>query len=61
MQYYGAVLAAKMYGLTCPKPPAPDKLVDEGDVISVGNLQLEVLFTPGHSPGHVCFHDKANK
>ena len=37
------------------------KYIDEGDVIKLGEDELEVLFTPGHSPGHVCFYDRASK
>lgn len=35
--------------------PPPDKLLEEGDIVEVGNLQLRVLHTPGHSPGGVTF------
>jgi glyoxylase-like metal-dependent hydrolase (beta-lactamase superfamily II) len=41
--------------------PAPDidgDLVD-GQVIQVGTLRLEVLYTPGHAPGHVCFYERS--
>ena len=37
------------------------KFIEEGEVIRLGNDELEILFTPGHSPGHVCFYDKAAK
>jgi glyoxylase-like metal-dependent hydrolase (beta-lactamase superfamily II) len=30
-------------------------LLKEGDRITIGTLTLEVLHTPGHSPGGVCF------
>jgi hydroxyacylglutathione hydrolase len=30
----------------------------EGDTIALGNDALQVLFTPGHSPGHICFYCK---
>ena len=30
--------------------------LDEKDIITLGNNQLEVLFTPGHSPGSICFY-----
>jgi len=33
-----------------PSPPA-DRTVADGDVISVGEIKLQVLHTPGHSPG----------
>jgi hydroxyacylglutathione hydrolase len=31
------------------------KLVKHGDVIRVGNVRLEVLYTPGHTPEHISF------
>ncbi len=34
--------------------PKPDKLLEEGDVVEVGELQFTVLHTPGHSPGGIC-------
>lgn len=33
----------------------PDKLLEDGEVIQVGELRLTVLHTPGHTPGSVCF------
>jgi glyoxylase-like metal-dependent hydrolase (beta-lactamase superfamily II) len=42
-------------GVNVPQPPEPDSFVDEGDVISVGGILLRVLFTPGHSAGHVSY------
>jgi len=30
-------------------------IVHDGDVISVGNLRLEVMHTPGHTPEHIAF------
>jgi glyoxylase-like metal-dependent hydrolase (beta-lactamase superfamily II) len=38
-----------------PSPPA-DITVREGDVITVGDVSLKVLHTPGHSPGSVSLH-----
>jgi glyoxylase-like metal-dependent hydrolase (beta-lactamase superfamily II) len=38
-------------------PTHPDVLVEDGDTISNGTFQLEVLHTPGHSPGHICLYD----
>lgn len=37
------------------------KYLEEGDKIKLGNDELDILFTPGHSPGHVCFYNKAGK
>jgi glyoxylase-like metal-dependent hydrolase (beta-lactamase superfamily II) len=33
-------------------PVAPDRFIDDGDVIRVGELEIEVVTTPGHTPGH---------
>ena len=38
-------------------PVHPDVLVEDGDTISNGTFQLEVLHTPGHSSGHICLYD----
>lgn len=35
-----------------PSPPA-DRLVKDGDLITVGNISLKVIHTPGHSPGSI--------
>lgn len=34
--------------------PKPDLLVTEGNILQVGDLQLTVLHTPGHTPGGIC-------
>jgi len=40
-------------------PPArnftPDRWLHDGDTVSVGEATLQVLHTPGHTPGHVVF------
>lgn len=33
----------------------PTRLLADGDVIDLGSRRIEVLHTPGHSPGHMCF------
>jgi len=38
-------------------PEAPEVVLDEGDEISNGTFNLEVLHTPGHSPGHICLRE----
>jgi glyoxylase-like metal-dependent hydrolase (beta-lactamase superfamily II) len=37
------------------------KYIDEGDQIQLGTDRLDVLFTPGHSPGHISFYSKEGK
>ena len=36
--------------------PRPDRLLSDGDRIKIGQLDLQVIHTPGHSPGSVCFY-----
>ena len=36
-----------------PRGLVADRLLDDGDILSVGELQAEVLHTPGHSPGGI--------
>lgn len=36
----------------------PDHLFKDGEIISVGALAFEVIHTPGHTPGGVCFYCK---
>lgn len=33
--------------------------LEEGDIIKLGNDELEIFHTPGHSPGSICFYCKA--
>lgn len=51
-----ATSSAAYFGITLPTPPAADHTVEEGDIIKVGTHELNVLYTPGHAPGHVCFY-----
>ena len=37
------------------------KYINENDTIELGEEKLEIVFTPGHSPGHVCFYSKVHK
>ena len=36
-------------------PVSADQLIDGGDVLSFGKIQLAVMHTPGHTPGSICF------
>ncbi len=46
--------AQTLFGLTIPRPPAPDRLLREGDTVTLGGAPFRVVHTPGHSPGHMC-------
>ena len=42
-------------------PFEPDRWLDEGDTVKVGDLSLDVYETPGHTAGHVIFHHAPSK
>lgn len=39
----------------------PRMILHDGDVIDLGNRALQVIHTPGHSPGHCCFYEPERK
>lgn len=52
----------QMYGLPLPdESPAPGNFLEAGDTIKFGNTTLDMLFTPGHSPGSLSFYCQADK
>jgi len=48
---------ALFFGIPVPSVPTNVAHLSEGQEIPVGELTLRVLFTPGHAPGHVSFHE----
>ncbi|UXP33252.1 MBL fold metallo-hydrolase [Reichenbachiella agarivorans] len=50
---------APAYGFTEYQKTEAEHRMKEGDVITFGNSEMEVLFTPGHAPGHVVLVNKA--
>jgi glyoxylase-like metal-dependent hydrolase (beta-lactamase superfamily II) len=42
-------------------PSKATRLLREGDTIELGGRTLEVLHTPGHTPGHICLLDRAQR
>lgn len=49
------------YGLEKYTPATPDAFIEEDDILSFGAQRLRVIFTPGHSPGHVSFYNERTK
>jgi len=45
----------RMFGFPATAALASDRWLDEGDTVTVGGETLDVVHTPGHTPGHVCF------
>lgn len=51
----------QMFGLPTVPPLAPDRWLDDDDVISIGRQTLSVIHCPGHTPGHIVFVDRAQR
>jgi hydroxyacylglutathione hydrolase len=47
--------SATMFGLRVENSPPPDAMLEDGQRIRFGNYEIEVIHTPGHSPGGVAF------
>ena len=56
----GISLFAQMLGGKMPKILVDVKLNSENIVI-IGDLKFQILFTPGHSPGSICLYNEENK
>lgn len=39
----------------------PQKILRDGDVVDLGGRKIQVIHTPGHSPGHCCFYEPEKK
>lgn len=53
--YDNAGRQAAAYGLPFDPPPPPDHELADGDRLRLGDLEFEVVHTPGHAPGHCVF------
>ena len=42
-------------------PVEPDEVVWGGEQINIGRFDFEIWWTPGHSPGHICFLERGKK
>ncbi len=38
------------------EPKEPDRLLEDEEILEFGQTRVQVLHTPGHSPGHLSFH-----
>jgi glyoxylase-like metal-dependent hydrolase (beta-lactamase superfamily II) len=54
--YQNLELQAAWLGVQPPQAVEVDQFLKDGDVLKWGRRSLEVLHTPGHSPGSLCLH-----
>ena len=52
---------APIYGFNNYEPSKADHFIDEGESLQFGKSFLEVIFVPGHAPGHIVLVDKIQK
>jgi hydroxyacylglutathione hydrolase len=45
---------SSQFGISYKTPHPPDRLLHEGDAITIGDTGFEVIHTPGHTPGSIC-------
>ena len=47
---------APAYGFRYDVSPIPETFLNEGDHVTIGQYNFEILFVPGHSPAHIAFY-----
>lgn len=52
---------SQMFGVGGAERFTPDRWLEDGDEVAVGEQRFAVLHTPGHTPGHVVFHHAGAK
>ena len=56
-----AAKISEMYSLEDYKEsPSPKRFLSQGDTLTFGKNSFDILFTPGHAPGHICLYSKEN-
>ena len=49
---------AAIWGVNVGPQPGPDIIMEDGSTFKAGSITIEVLHTPGHTPGGVCLYYK---
>jgi glyoxylase-like metal-dependent hydrolase (beta-lactamase superfamily II) len=57
----GLAQQARMFGVAPAETFVPTRWLDDGDTVQVGEVTLAVRHVPGHTPGHVVFHDPQSR
>lgn len=52
-----AEIGARMFGAKIPERQEPGYFIEENEILQLADVPFHVLFTPGHSPGSICFHN----
>ena len=57
----GLAEQGRMFGFGRCEPFEPDRWLEDGDRVTVGDLEFEVHHCPGHTPGHVVFYSARDR
>ncbi len=52
---------APHYGFNTYEEPEVDQWLEEGGKITFGSSEMDIIFVPGHSPGHIAFYSKEHR
>ncbi|OOF79729.1 MBL fold metallo-hydrolase [Rodentibacter caecimuris] len=52
---------AERFGLPNIKAFLPDRWLNEGEVVNIGDFRFDILHLPGHTPGHIGFIEQEKK
>jgi hydroxyacylglutathione hydrolase len=52
---------ARMFGFPAAEAFRPDQWLHDGDVVELGELRLQVIHCPGHTPGHVVLYEPGSR
>jgi glyoxylase-like metal-dependent hydrolase (beta-lactamase superfamily II) len=59
--YRAVKVYAPNYGFNMYDETTAEWFIEEGDKIRFGNSELDILFVPGHAPGHIAFYNLKDK
>jgi len=51
----------EMFGFSLVENFTPDRWLNEGECLKVGNEELSVIYSPGHTPGHIVLKHSGQK
>lgn len=52
---------ARMFGFPPAEAFRPDHWLNDGDIVELGSVRLNVIHCPGHTPGHVVFFEPISR
>jgi glyoxylase-like metal-dependent hydrolase (beta-lactamase superfamily II) len=54
--YDNLPLQGRYFGMTFEAAPPIEKFLADEEILTFGEHRLQIVHTPGHSPGSICFH-----